>query len=158
MTAVFKKIDPFHITLGAPWTSPWSTSAWSEAGGSLVLDVCQVENYLPAPSYLIGGGNDASKNRIGMAFEPMINSPPMYLLDSYPGSAYNRKGNKSYPAVLEASLSWMAAITYGAVSQLNFIIEDACAGGRNAPGECMNDPAHINSMGFVCASNTQVYA
>ena len=52
-----KAMDPYHLALGAPWSSPWSTSAWSEAGGSLILDVDQVENYVPEPSYLLPGTN-----------------------------------------------------------------------------------------------------
>jgi len=79
----------------------------------------------------------------------------MYLLDAYPGSAYNRKEQNRYPACLEASLSWMAVITYGAVGQLNFIIEDACKGG-SAPGSCLNDPAHIDSMGSYARASQRL--
>jgi len=50
----------------------------------------------------------------------------------------------------------MSVITYGAVSQLNFIIEDACKGGRNAPGDCMNDPAHVDSMGSYARASKRL--
>ena len=126
MAAVYtaiKQHDPFHVLLGAPWGGTWSVSSWSEnGGGRLSLDVPQIENYVEQPVYLTP---DDARNRWNMHLEPMINSPPMYLL----ASTWQKK---PWPAVLEATLAWTAVINYGAVSQLNFIFESVFLNGQAA--------------------------
>lgn len=122
MYTAIKMRDPYHITLGAPWSSPWGLSTWSEAGGDLALDIDQVENYVEQPVYHLQRNSDQA-NRIGMAFEPIINSPPMYLLTG-PDVGQNKAPVKGpWPACLEASLSWLGLMAFGAPGVLNFIYE-----------------------------------
>ena len=112
MAAIFqalKRLDPFHLTFGAPWTLPWAVNVWSEnGGGQLSLDVVQVENYYAKPGDHLNDGAD----RLDMFFEPIINSPPMYLCN---GPSANKE---LWPALIESTLGWMAVIEFGAVSQV----------------------------------------
>ena len=110
------------------------------------FDVAQVENYKPDPKQLL---NDA-RNRDGMRFEPLINSPGMYLMG--PAPLPPNATTSGYPAVLEATQGWMSTMTYDAPGQLNFLYEtrsnatDAYSKGRGSPMD------HVEAQGEFAAA------
>ncbi|KAH8075411.1 ATPase [Aureococcus anophagefferens] len=113
--------DPYHLHFGADWSQPWANYAWSVAVGA------SVENYKPDPKQLL---NDA-RNRDGMRFEPLINSPGMYLMGPAPFPP--NVTTSGYPAVLEATQGWMSTMTYDAPGQLNFLYETRRHAAAGAP-------------------------
>ena len=130
MAQVYQAIkahDPFHIVIGAPWATPWALFAFGESVGALSMDYAQVENYLPDPASHLGD----ARIRAGMYFEPIANSPPSYLLEGaggMPSEGPHVAGGKLWepaPAQLESTLSWMGAMSFGAVNVVNFVIEPA---------------------------------
>merc|ERR1712028_14678 len=114
-----KALDPYHIIIGAPWQVPWSLSQYGDDAGALSLDYLQVENYVPAPGYHVGWDE---RMRSGMFWEPIANSPPMYLLSGF-SAPDGIKEIEPWPPVLESTLSWLGAMQFGAVSVVNFVIE-----------------------------------
>jgi hypothetical protein len=119
--------------------------------GALGFDVAQVENYKPDPKQLL---NDA-RNRDGMRFEPLINSPGMYLMGPAPFPP--NVTTSGYPAVLEATQGWMSTMTYDAPGQLNFLYEtrsnttDAYSKGRGSPMD------HVEAQGEFAAAATKLF-
>lgn len=108
-----KNLDPYHITIGAPWMAPWSIYQYGDDAGALSLDYPQVENYHPDPAY---HRNRDERARAGMFWEPIANSPPMYILTGFTDDA--RNATEPWPPILEYTLSWLGAIQFGAVSFL----------------------------------------
>ena len=66
-----------------------------------------------------------------MQLEPVINSPPMFLLAPWSAGSTTEAlhEGQQWPAVLEATLAWTAVINWRAVSQLNFIFASFFDGG-----------------------------
>ena len=64
-----------------------------------------------------------------MFFEPLINSPPLYLLDNPAPADQLNPGttNRSWPAALDASLGWLAHIQFSSAGSLSFSIVPAAA-------------------------------
>jgi len=113
--SALRDFDPYHPQFGADWSTPWSNWVWGESGPlGIGFDVNQIENYHNDPYDLLRDG----ENRQGMFFEPLINSPPMYLIGNIDGGLAE---NDNFPAILEATLSFMSLITYETPSQINFI-------------------------------------
>ena len=122
-------MDPFHVSVGAPWAQPWAVYTFGESGGALSLDYAQVENYHSAP----GSHLNDDHIRTGMVFEPMANSPPIWVLQSGFDPASNDTATpgaggapqpqaRHWPAKTEQALCWIGAMTF-APSVLNFVIE-----------------------------------
>ena len=122
MAAVYqriKQLDPHHITVGAPWATPWALFAFGESAGYLSLDYAQVENYIPEPGLHSGD----PRIRAGQLFEPIANSPPTYILQGFDGDG--KTPARPWPPVLESTLSWLGAIQFGAPNVVNFVWEPA---------------------------------
>ena len=135
-----KALDPFHVVIGAPWARPWSLYQYGDDSGALGLDYLQVENYVPEPAYHPGFDE---RMRAGMFWEPIANSPPMYILSGFTADGKNE--TEPWPAVLESTLSWLGAIEYGAVNSVNFVIESNRA--PNSHRKVIDRPDHINAQG-----------
>ena len=151
-----KAYDPFHIVIGAPWATPWALFAFGESVGALSMDYAQVENYFPDPASHLGD----ARIRAGMYFEPIANSPPSYLLEGaggMPAEGPHVAGGRLWepaPAQLESTLSWMGAMSFGAVNVVNFVIEPARLKVVDKPDNItgtlpggMELTAHINAQG-----------
>ena len=110
-------------TCGA--SGPGAIYAYSDNdGGQLAIDFFWVENYIPEPAYHWLADKEINR---GMQFQPLSNNPPMFLLEGTvdPGDSDNltmRIANMidqpgvvgpHWPPVLETSLSWLGAMTFG---------------------------------------------
>jgi len=141
-----KALDPYHIIIGAPWQVPWSLSQYGDDAGALSLDYLQVENYVPAPGYHVGWDE---RMRSGMFWEPIANSPPMYLLSGF-SAPDGIKEIEPWPPVLESTLSWLGAMQFGAVSVVNFVIE--IEQNHSAHRKTLDRQDHINAQGNYARS------
>jgi len=114
-----KKYDPFHPTFGADWSFPWANWIYGEQSDvGPAYDVPQVENYKDTPDM---HENDF-ENRVGMFFEPMVNSPPLYLIgDQWYGDDFGEDVPIS-PPELEATLSFLSWIQFDAPGQVKVIL------------------------------------
>ena len=106
----------------------------------------QVENYVAQPGYHQGWDE---RMRSGLFWEPIANSPPSYILEGDDGATGKDYGGEPFPPALEYTLSWLGAIEFGAVNNVNFVIEPVV---RTDPktgivGKALNMPAHVNAVG-----------
>ena len=107
----------------------------------------QVENYIAQPGYHQGWDE---RMRAGLFWEPIANSPPSYVLEGDDPSTGKDLGGAPWPPVLEYTLSWLGVIEFGAVNNVNFVVEPvafphvkaAAVGGR-----ALNMQSHVNAVG-----------
>jgi hypothetical protein len=136
-----KALDPFHVTLGAPWMNPWALFVFGESAGYLSLDYAQMENYRPFPADHVTTRDALA--RAGMLWEPVANSPPGYVLQG--DSEDGKKPGHLFPAQLEATLSWLGAVQFGAPNVVNFVVESLPTSASDTLD--LDRPAHVDAQG-----------
>jgi len=141
-----KMYDMMHPMFGADWSQPWANWIWGEQSVTgTAFDVPQIENYkIDIDEFDLDG-----ENRVGMFFEPLINSPPIYLIgDTWYGDDFGQDVPTT-PPDFEAALCWTSWIQFDAPGQINFIFATE---GEDQGTWISTDWAHVASQGEYVAS------